>query len=366
MKGQRFSKVSVVIPVYQTEAYLRECVESVLAQDYNNLEIILVDDGSPDRCPSLCDWYAEKNSQVRVIHQENQGLGAARNAGLKETKGDFVLFLDSDDLLSQQNTIRTLTGTAVRENADIVTGNFRRFQGKRYGAVNRHHLQGGNYTKTADFRFRGFLTEGHLIMDCGKLYRKDFLLQNHLWCKRQIHMEDKLRNMMCCVCEPVSAFVDDCVYLYRITEGSITSQYRRNIEVLERDWIRVSVYLYRYLKEHRKLEQFGDLLAFHIFCGIFTIGRQNLKTGRKKGKEAAKILKRYGENNLVHCTIQALAKGKYLKEVRAPVWRILLQGASVLFCMRLYRLVAWGIFLLQGLGTERKESRIRNSGDSAK
>ena len=355
---EKFLKISVIIPVYRTEDYLKECVESVLRQDYKNLEIILIDDGSPDGGPLLCDWYAEEYRQIRVVHQKNQGPGGARNTGLREAEGEFVLFLDSDDVLNQSNSVRILVETAFRENADVVAGNFRRFQGKRYGPVNRHHLQGGSYAKTVDFRFRGFLTEGHLIMDWGKLYRKAFLLQNNLWCERQIHMEDKLRNMMCCTCEPVYGFVDDCVYLYRITEGSITRQYQERIEELEKDWICVAESFYEFLIEHHRQEKFGDLLDFHIFCGIFTIGRQPLQAGGNIGKETVAILKRYGENPLVHRTMFSIARGKYLGKVHSLFWMILVQVASILFCMRLYRLIAYGIYFLQGLGTEEKESRL--------
>lgn len=360
MEGQDILKVSVIIPVYRTEDYLEECVESVLGQDYKNLEIILVNDGSPDGCPVLCDWYAKEYSQIRTLHQENQGAGAARNAGVKKAEGDFVLFLDSDDVLSRPNSIRVLAETALREKADVVVGNFRRFRGERYGSINRHHLRGGDYAKTVDFRFRGFLTEGHLLMDGGKFYRKEFLVQNHLWCKRHICMEDKLRNMMCCVCEPAYAFVEDCVYLYRITENSTTCRYQKKMRVLQRDWIYVAEYFYQFLKERKKLKEFGDLLAFHVFCGVFTIGRQPFRAERGGGKEAAALLKSYGDNQLVRCMMLSLARGKYLGEIRSFVWRILMQSASVLFCMKLYRLLACGIYLLQGLGTEKKESRLRD------
>lgn len=362
MNGQDILKVSIIIPVYRTEAYLKECVESALGQDYKNLEIILVDDGSPDRCPDLCDWYAKEYNQIKVIHQENQGLGAARNKGLKEAEGDFVLFLDSDDILGRSDSVQILAETALRENADVVTGNFRRFKGKRYGPVNRHHLRGGDYSETVDFRFRGFLSEGHLLMDWGKLYRREFLLKNGLWCETHIHMEDKLRNMMCCVCAPVYAFVEDCIYFYRMTEGSITRQYQEKTGELERDWLYVAEYFYQFLKECQELEEFGDLLAFHIFCGIFTIGRQPLKAGkgRGRGKKTVTVLKRYGENRLVQRTMRSLARGKYLGGIRSAVWRILLQGASVLFCMKCYRTLACGIYFLQGLGTERRESRLQS------
>ena len=91
-------KVSVIIPIYNVEKYLKNCIESVWNQTYENLEIILVDDGSPDRCPLLCDEYAQMDSRVRVIHKKNGGICSARNAGLKIAKGEYVGFCDNDDL----------------------------------------------------------------------------------------------------------------------------------------------------------------------------------------------------------------------------------------------------------------------------
>ncbi len=89
--------ISVIIPIYGVEKYLKRAVESVLGQTYRNLEIILVDDGSPDNCPAICDAYAAKEARIRVIHKENGGLSDARNAGLDIAGGDYIAFLDSDD-----------------------------------------------------------------------------------------------------------------------------------------------------------------------------------------------------------------------------------------------------------------------------
>ncbi len=89
--------ISVIVPVYNVEPYLRKCVDSILNQTYRNLEVILVDDGSPDGCPAICDEYAEKDARVRVIHKVNGGQSDARNAGLKNACGEYVTFVDSDD-----------------------------------------------------------------------------------------------------------------------------------------------------------------------------------------------------------------------------------------------------------------------------
>ena len=94
------SLISVIIPVYKVEAYLAACVESVLAQTYQNFELILVDDGSPDNCPQMCDAFATRDSRIRVIHKENGGLSSARNAGIDIARGEYLAFLDSDDLWS--------------------------------------------------------------------------------------------------------------------------------------------------------------------------------------------------------------------------------------------------------------------------
>lgn len=92
--------VSIIVPVYKVEEYLDECVESIVCQTYKNLEIILVDDGSPDRCPEMCDRWAEKESRIKVIHRENAGASAARNSGLEIATGDYLAFVDADDYIA--------------------------------------------------------------------------------------------------------------------------------------------------------------------------------------------------------------------------------------------------------------------------
>ena len=92
--------ISVIVPVYRVEEYLERCVKSILSQTYKNLEVILVDDGSPDQCPAICDACAEKDVRVKVIHKENKGLSGARNAGIDAASGEYLAFVDSDDYVS--------------------------------------------------------------------------------------------------------------------------------------------------------------------------------------------------------------------------------------------------------------------------
>ena len=116
-------KISVIIPVYKVEQYLNRCVESVLRQSYINLEILLVDDGSPDTCGTMCDHWAEKEPRVRVIHKENGGLSDARNAGLDVATGDYIVFVDSDDYIAVDMILNLYR--ALKENdADMSICNF--------------------------------------------------------------------------------------------------------------------------------------------------------------------------------------------------------------------------------------------------
>ena len=110
--------ISVIVPVYKVEKYLPACVESILAQTHKDLEIILVDDGSPDGCGAMCDSYAEQDSRIRVIHKENGGLSDARNAGLAVCRGDYIGFVDSDDYIAP-DMYETLAAFAEKENLDV-------------------------------------------------------------------------------------------------------------------------------------------------------------------------------------------------------------------------------------------------------
>lgn len=114
-------KISVIVPVYKVEKYIRQCVDSVIGQTYHDLEIILVDDGSPDACPQICDDYAAKDERVKVIHKENGGLSDARNTGLAIASGEYVLFVDSDDWLADREDIAFLVERAEKSSADVIS-----------------------------------------------------------------------------------------------------------------------------------------------------------------------------------------------------------------------------------------------------
>ena len=110
--------ISVIVPIYGVEKFLPNCIDSILKQTYTDLEIILVDDGSKDNCPAICDEYAKKDNRIKVIHKENGGLSSARNAGLKIAFGQYVSFIDADDFISP-NFYEILLENLLKNNADI-------------------------------------------------------------------------------------------------------------------------------------------------------------------------------------------------------------------------------------------------------
>ena len=118
--------ISVIVPVYKVEPYLARCVDSILAQTLPDLELWLVDDGSPDGCPALCDAYAARDERVRVIHKENGGLSSARNAALDRFAGQYVCFVDSDDYLAL-DALETMYAALCETDADVAVGNMRSF-----------------------------------------------------------------------------------------------------------------------------------------------------------------------------------------------------------------------------------------------
>lgn len=119
-------EISIIVPVYKVEQYLEECVNSILSQSFENFELILVDDGSPDCCPQMCEEYGHNNNRVVVLHKENGGQSSARNYGLDNAKGRYVIFVDSDDILAE-DALSRLYHEIITTNADVVLGKVIRF-----------------------------------------------------------------------------------------------------------------------------------------------------------------------------------------------------------------------------------------------
>ena len=159
--------ISVIVPVYNVAQYLSQCVSSILSQDYGDLEVILIDDGSTDASGEICDQYAAKDSRVRVIHQKNGGAAAAKNAGLRLASGDYLAFADSDDYL-EPGAYGFLMKTLLETNADAVQGSFREVYRNR---AEEQHIR-GETLEGYDYLLR-FPKDFSCALLWNKLYRRE-------------------------------------------------------------------------------------------------------------------------------------------------------------------------------------------------
>ncbi len=139
MGERELPKLSVIVPVYNVEKYIHQCVDSLLAQDYEDMEILLIDDGSPDRCGAICDDYAKKDARVRVIHQENQGIAEVRNIGIREVKGDYIGFVDSDDYILPGMFSKMMGCIEKEPDTDLVVCDHSTFEGDDWEKQTPHH-----------------------------------------------------------------------------------------------------------------------------------------------------------------------------------------------------------------------------------
>lgn len=174
-------KISILVPVFKVEDYLARCINSVLSQDFNDFELILVDDGSPDKCPTICDDFAQRDNRIIVIHKENGGLVSARLAGFQASKGKYLMFLDSDDWLFPHAL--TMLYKKIIKGYDIVKGNDMRVVGDiMHGEIERPKRLGEDIHGTKNYlrcTFRGEL----LPYIWGGLYRRELFSEeifNHL------------------------------------------------------------------------------------------------------------------------------------------------------------------------------------------
>lgn len=216
--------VSIIVPIYNAQNYIRRCIDSILAQEYTDYELILVNDGSTDTSGSICDEYASHDARIRVIHKENTGVSDTRNIGIGEAVGDYLQFLDSDDWITPDAT-KLLVRAATEHHCDLVIADFYRVVGERVahkgdidedGVLTKEEFAAHMMENPADFYY-GVLWN--------KLYRRDLIETFHLrmdtsvsWC------EDFLFNLEYILHADVFYALQAPIYYYVKTKGSLASQ----------------------------------------------------------------------------------------------------------------------------------------------
>ena len=218
-------KFSVIIPVYQVENYLRECVESLLAQTFSDYEAILVDDGSPDGCPAICDEYAAADSRFRVIHKENGGLSSARNAGLEIARGEYVYFLDSDDTI-EPDLLET-AASLMDAGADQVIFKHCRVLPDGSEMMDRDNLCGtfllDNQKKRLSYLLQTLIPCRLPWSACTSVYSMEKIRKysQRFEDNRRIFAEDMQFALCYCAHAEHIESIDRCLYHYRVREDSI-------------------------------------------------------------------------------------------------------------------------------------------------
>ena len=171
--------ISIIVPIYKVEKHLKKCIKSIVEQSYTNLEIILVDDGSPDNCGKICDEYAKKDCRIKVIHKKNGGLSDARNCGIDKSSGKYLMFVDSDDYIDK-NICEKLINASKEYDCDIVMCNIYRvvnnkiYIEKEISALSKNEVLDG-ITVMKEF-FKNFSID--LYVSWNKLYKRELFFGN--------------------------------------------------------------------------------------------------------------------------------------------------------------------------------------------
>lgn len=216
--------ISVIVPIYNTEKYLVECVESIREQTYSNIEIILVDDGSTDASIEICDEFSKKDSRVRVFHKENEGSAVAKNFGIQQSKGEYIILVDSDDIVSDK-MIEVLYTHIKEKNADIAIGNYYIYDESDKNfyfyvtdkdfSVEELAIQEIMNRQAGDWRFNS----SAFILPTFKLIKKELFKEVQFSNGRRFDDEATMHRFYLLASKII--FINDNLYRYRQRSGSI-------------------------------------------------------------------------------------------------------------------------------------------------
>ncbi len=275
--------ISIIIPVFQVERYLEYCLDSVLSQSYEDYEIILIDDGSTDESGNICDKYASKDVRIRVIHQDNKGVSAARNAGLDIAIGKYILFLDSDDMLEKEalsKMIKAIPGY------DIVIGNYVTFS-------NGHMDDISAFPEYADNKEISEIDFWKLSVDTlkpfndivwGRLYKRE--LFNGLRFKEGFLHEDTFINHEIISRTQKLFALNEITFIYRMNPDSITHNrtYKTNLDAAESFIERIKYFLEK---------KYNDVALVTLGLGLNFIFTAFVQNNKKKDERLNHIYKEY-------------------------------------------------------------------------
>ena len=261
------AKYSIILPIYKVENYLEECVNSVLAQKFKDYELILVDDGSPDNCPKMCDEFAKNNSRVKVVHEKNSGIANARNRGIKIAKGKYILFIDPDDYV-EENYLEVID-KSIEDFDMIIFGFYNLYKNKKviqYGKNETLTRDKALEYLVSDNKIRGYVWN--------KVFKKRLIEENHLLFDSNMTVSEDTWFVYNCL-KKVNNIktIDTPLYYYRQRKSSLMSRKLKDIN--PKSFFDMYYYIYndndnpairekckvRYLKNYYKYRNY-------IPCGV--------------------------------------------------------------------------------------------------
>ncbi len=331
-------KFSVIVPIYKVEKYLKRCIDSILKQTYTNFELILVDDGSPDDCPKICDDYAKKDERVKVIHKKNAGLVAARNTGILEAVGDYICYVDGDDWIAD-NSLEIVWNKAIEKyDLDMVIyGAVRQYDNYQEkipnsvseGLYDKNKLQSEIYPYMMYDNRKPFCTGLIFPVAWNKIYKREFLLQHY--CKEEkIRMGEDNAFVFECLYEAKTVyFCNDILYFYnQLNSESMVHSY-------DETRFDNNDLLIKYMESNLKGkdivldEQLNAFKAYWLIMAVF----HEIKSGRK-----IKIARKHIKNKikttkaLENIEFKGLPKSAklYLLLLKMHLYTLALVGAKVI------------------------------------
>lgn len=313
-------KVSVVIPIYNVQEYLNECVSSIVNQTYQNLEIILVDDGSPDSCPIMCDAWKNQDDRITVIHKKNGGLSDARNAGLSKASGEYILYVDSDDYL-EDDTIEWMVSCAVTHNAEIVACTCKRTNNKNVLDLLTNKIVEGTGIEMLEFAF-----EREIWFAWGKLIKSD-IAKSCPFAKGLIY-EDVENTPRSFLMANKVVFSLDGRYNYRIRTDSIMGE---NKIIPKKDIAKVIDMDCKFISVANISEKDKDKMYKHLFKQLAYNYNLAVKANSKIANEVCKQIEE------IFCKNKTLWKGAESISIQRKFGYWLISGYAEVY-KKAYRL----------------------------
>jgi glycosyltransferase involved in cell wall biosynthesis len=253
--------ISVIVPVYKVEEYLDKCVDSIINQTYKNLEIILVDDGSPDNCPKMCDDYAKKDKRIKVIHKKNGGVSSARNEGIKFSKGDYISFIDSDDWIDN-NYIEEMYNALTYNEADYVCCGYKRVCGNNLEYI--HNDEKIIIYNNAELLLKLLNVQNGYGFCHMKLISKK-VIKNVVFNEKLVVGEDALFNIELCKNINKAVILNKSLYNYFFNSNSVVRKYD---EKYVDKYLNSMKYMSEYIeKSYNNMETKDNLynyIAYHV------------------------------------------------------------------------------------------------------